>query len=527
MALISSSNLKKMITLIKGYIDKKADLSTLADYVKKAGDTISGQLKSTVAKGTAPFKVASDTKVDLLNADMVDGLHDGEFTAEKIRAQITLIDDADKAVIGRNHLKYFYTPLNTSNLFPHITNSNGILWLGTQDSEHFGGQLGISSDHNIYYRFRDSEIFPPTWKQIAFTDSTVANAEKVGGYGVDNLATGHRMQIKANGGIVRIWMPYNSSSIVSLCGNGSAWKAILFINGYGKGTTDRIDARWLLRGSGAINVYVNGEVEDEACVYIENKSGAVCEISVFDFLIGTIVKEVSSIPDDAVYVDKTLALTTDTVAGALHIKQSTELGADYNTVGKTKEKLKELVGSQAKGIGDNITVSASIIANWDNDAKEYYGSNYYSMIKIGGAYEGNTFGQWLLSTYRGHEIGVVGLDNGEWTSIKWLAFKDDLVKRVFKNTASGTFSITASQYDLEIVYLNGNVSGITLATFPEVGKDVTMILYGNGAERSVFIANNGIYRTPTGEDIELTVPAGGYVEVNFLYDGTNVWVRGI
>ena len=41
--------------------------------------TMSGQLTSTVASGTAPFIVASNTVVGNLNADMVDGLHENSF----------------------------------------------------------------------------------------------------------------------------------------------------------------------------------------------------------------------------------------------------------------------------------------------------------------------------------------------------------------------------------------------------------------------------------------------------------------
>ena len=61
--------------------------ASIADgrYVKKAGDTMTGdltmngRLQSTVASGTAPFIVASNTLVNNLNADLLDGYHQTSF----------------------------------------------------------------------------------------------------------------------------------------------------------------------------------------------------------------------------------------------------------------------------------------------------------------------------------------------------------------------------------------------------------------------------------------------------------------
>lgn len=64
--------------------------------------------------------------------------------------------------------------------FPVSNNANGILWLGTH-SGPYGGQLGVSSNGKLYYRYITNNIFPTTadggsWKQIAYTaDLTWAN----------------------------------------------------------------------------------------------------------------------------------------------------------------------------------------------------------------------------------------------------------------------------------------------------------------------------------------------------------------
>lgn len=56
--------------------------------------------------------------------------------------------------------------------FPGINNANGILWFGTHPG-NYGGQLGISSNGKIYYRYISNGSFPATanggsWKKIAF-----------------------------------------------------------------------------------------------------------------------------------------------------------------------------------------------------------------------------------------------------------------------------------------------------------------------------------------------------------------------
>ena len=77
------------------------------------------------------------------------------------------------------YVKFHYNILNNATgCFPTTDNANGILQL----SRHNGGydsQLGFSSNGNLYYR-SFSGNHPDTttaWKQIAFTDSVMPNAE--------------------------------------------------------------------------------------------------------------------------------------------------------------------------------------------------------------------------------------------------------------------------------------------------------------------------------------------------------------
>lgn len=78
------------------------------------------------------------------------------------------------------------------------------------------------------------------------------------------------------------------------------------------------------------------------------------------------------------------------------------------------------------GIGANVNVSESIISHWSNDSATFYDSSNYCFIKIGGAYAGATYGQFLLSSYNLSKVGIVGRNYSQWSKIKWLAYEDQI-----------------------------------------------------------------------------------------------------
>ena len=95
------------------------------------------------------------------------------------------------------------------------------------------------------------------------------------------------------------------------------------------------------------------------------------------------------------------------------------------------------------GVGANVNVSASIIRNWSNESATYYETSVYCFIKIGGAYRGTQFGQFLLSTYNLERVGIVGRTDYNWTAIKWLAYTDDIPKNN-NQLANGAGYITSA-----------------------------------------------------------------------------------
>ena len=95
------------------------------------------------------------------------------------------------------------------------------------------------------------------------------------------------------------------------------------------------------------------------------------------------------------------------------------------------------------GVGANVNVSESIISHWSNDSATFYNSSNYCFIKIGGAYAGATYGQFLLSSYNLSKVGIVGRNSNQWSKIKWLAYEDQ-IPTDNKQLANGAGYITSA-----------------------------------------------------------------------------------
>lgn len=97
--------------------------------------TMSGQLTSTVASGTAPFIVVSNTVVGNLNADMVDGLHLSDFD----RRYVNVTGDTMTGDLTMNNTKGFNIGGGT-----RVVKTSGN-WI------HGGGDIASSTDANLRF----------------------------------------------------------------------------------------------------------------------------------------------------------------------------------------------------------------------------------------------------------------------------------------------------------------------------------------------------------------------------------------
>ena len=89
-------------------------------------------------------------------------------------------------------------------------------------------------------------------------------------------------------------------------------------------------------------------------------------------------------------------------------------------------------------------------------------------------------------------------------------------------TIDGTKAVT-------VIALTGDVSSLDLASgkTPSVGHSAHVI-FTAAAARTVAIAHDATVRVcPKGEDVSLSIPAGGYAEVDFLNAANKIFVRGV
>ena len=139
------------------------------------------------------------------------------------------------------------------------------------------------------------------------------------------------------------------------------------------------------------------------------------------------------------------AATATHASSANYIRSNGLPSPANNTVKAYKDSLVKFFKDfyPNNGVGANVNVSASIIWNWSDDSATFYSTSSYCFIKIGGAYNGTRFGQFLLSTYNLERVGIVGRTDDKWTAIKWLAYTDDIPKNNNQLT-NGAGYITSS-----------------------------------------------------------------------------------
>lgn len=181
---IRNSASKKKVTIVDGRFI--GDLTGTADYANKAqGDsqTIRSKYVSSVVKKSGSNYIFTVTKGDGTTNDIdlyfaASGSCGGSaLSADLINGTpITTLPTGDP---GTGKIKYYYnTYYNATGNMPATDNANGILQISRHNG-NYDSQLGFSSNGNIYYRSFSNAVIDTTkpWKQIAFTDGKIKNAE--------------------------------------------------------------------------------------------------------------------------------------------------------------------------------------------------------------------------------------------------------------------------------------------------------------------------------------------------------------
>ena len=160
-------------------------------YVNAGGDAMTGQLTSTVTTGTAPFVVASTTKVTNLNADALDGLDSTAFMAASADNWVNATGDAMTGALT----------MSASSVGSVFSSTNS----GAGKSGSFISTNGTSGDSTLYVE-RNSTTYSQnieSWNKgegYAFVGYSDATAGGGAGYFQTNAGSvGHGIMIKMNG----------------------------------------------------------------------------------------------------------------------------------------------------------------------------------------------------------------------------------------------------------------------------------------------------------------------------------------
>ena len=93
-------------------------------------------------------------------------------------------------------------------------------------------------------------------------------------------------------------------------------------------------------------------------------------------------------------------------------------------------------------------------------------------------------------------------------------------------SAGGSLSLDGTT-PVHVVTLTGNVSALSLSSNPPAGHSCHVIFTAT-SEYTVAIAHDSTNRVcPEATDLSFTVPANGYVEIDFLNANSKIYVRGV
>ena len=174
-----------------------------------------------------------------------------------------------------------------------------------------------------------------TWTKNGVTNNITvpyaSNADKLGGYSLISFAGRSTASLPANG-IVRIALSLQSC-FISVIGTNGNRTALVWVSGYGEGTTLRNKAK-IIHAGGNYSFYINGSSE-KGCVYVKSSWGNDTDTVVVTFINGgrSAITAVSAVPSDAELIGNsdTLATLTDNVASASKLATARTLwGKSFN-----------------------------------------------------------------------------------------------------------------------------------------------------------------------------------------------------
>ena len=226
--------------------------------------------------------------------------------------------------------------------------------------------------------------------------------------------------------------------------------------------------------------------------------------------------KVSQLTNDSGYITSSGACSYAGSAGYATFLNPQSYTPTDDTVAGHKAGLVNWMNTDGNnGIGRHVIVSASVVSQWGNDSASAYPSSVYAMIKIGGGYNGSTYGQWLLSGYDGDRVGIVGRNSNQWTSLNWIAYTSDISGLL--PTAGGTMTgelimaanirpSTDAQYSLGTS--SKRFSAVYAGSFVKTGGTSSQFLKADGS------VDSNTYATQTWVTSQGYLTSGNVVTTN-------------
>ena len=160
------------------------------------------------------------------------------------------------------------------------------------------------------------------------------------------------------------------------------------------------------------------------------------------------------------------------------------------TIGVTVSVAKQNMLNAVKGsvFGNVAKVGADLIRNWSTNSHTTAASSSYSVINVTPQYDGSSYGQYLLFHYGSLNPKVIGRNNGEWTSMKTIAYIDDTVAAAKKWATARSFSIADHSDKQRGTSVNVNGSADVVLKMPSAAEFTGLTVTGISATNAT-IAN--------------------------------------
>ena len=482
---------------LNGYATQTWVNTQLGSYLAKSGGTMTGQLGSSVATGTAPISVTSTTLCPNLNADMLDGKHLNELFTELLSGTMYNLTITVGGVQKRlEHLYAWKTD--------QLRTARSLWGNSFNGTEDLTGNITIST--GTYLQIGDIRLAYDQANnalQVVKADGTAANFYATGGVSALGMGSGGGGGISLNEPLASInaaslGTPSGSNKV--LLWNGSAWA----YSSLTSGSVTSITAGTGLSG-GTITSSGTIAISSTYQTYISHGQAAYgwgnhanAGYATQDWVQSQGYLTASSFSAFSA-VDEKLSITIGSTTRAVQAPTIADLGVNAESASSSSTpsvkfqgvKLGTKTGLYMTRLYDSATPPSATPVNYGN------------IINIIGGGGGQILAQWQGSYDTGHLFYRSHRDttsSGGWTPWKKIAFTDDAVASADKLTTArtlwgqqfnGTANVTGNMTSVGSIAASGEIKTSNGNAFRLSYGNVGTILRSDSTSFHVLFTDSG------------------------------------